>query len=708
MASRSQDEYMRQIKALQNFYGYNSPTSNNNQTPSNANNAANGSDQNRQNATMAKGNANNNNEAGLSSSTQSDDYAVPIHQLLSKPSQSSNMQEFATAGASAHRSSNLTASVDVMITGSETKEAFIEEQERILRECNERMEKERTEKLEKERVERQAKESKIEKLPERPSQGDYLDDEAIFDELLRSENPNADVVSFPVHVVPDLVEELDEKLQQRIVEAQATSRNARAYPSLDATLWNLSYRFKHLTTPNTEPQGKGMTGTRSSYLISSRGRREPLEESVGTDWQLLDDSGSSSSNNPSSKNGSGANNNNNNNMIFNDGYAPGFQGTGRFQYPSNIVTFEDAMAYSMRPAQVSKDSELEKAIFQDVVDLAQLQSFCLGYGVPKRVRAVVWQLLMGYAPQRATDRGKMLRTARIAYYEMFDEFLSERVALTKQDRSMYNLVLVDAPRTHPDGYHALFNKKCIQSSLERILYLWARSHPETSYFQGLNDLASIILVVFLECTLPNLADVSKPGQQDLLDHLDLPSFESSFLASPQCDEALQSALYCVEADAYHCLCILLDSIKRYHVFSPGGVYSESMIVHFEEIIKRADPELHKHLQDSDLLFIQFAFRWMLCLFTRELETKNLVCLWDSYIIENLGFPLFHIYVCAAYLIELRSQLLGNDMITMMGFLQRAPTGHFTKHDVHRLVQNASEIFSRYPLDLKPISNYKKQ
>jgi hypothetical protein len=538
--------------------------------------------------------------------------------------------------------------------------------------------------------------------------GVLIDDEELFDSLLRSENPQA-AVSYPVLVVPEPVEALDEKLSTRIADAQAFSRRARGYAHLDNTLWNLSYVLRHHGSGGLLSVGKAPKPepVRKSYLISSRGRREPLEESVGRDWQLMDD-GPPVQTRGGQAPGMGTN--------LEALYAasqgsssamsgtPGFMQDGRFLYPTKMVTFDNPLAYSIKPAQVAKDSEIERCIYKDVVELKDVQSFCLGYGIPKRSRAVVWQLMLGYIPTRASERGKALRESRIRYYDYFDKYLSDKVPLTKQDRTMYNLVLVDAPRTHPDGYHALFSKPSVQASLERVLYLWARNHPETSYYQGLNDLASIIMVVFLECCLPDLADVGKAGQEDLMEHLGLPTFESSFLASPEFSEALESALYCVEADTYHCLTLILGRVADFHLFSAGGVYSESMVVHLEEIVKRADPELHSHLAGNDLMFIQFSFRWMLCFFTRELETRNLVCLWDSYVIEPVGFPVYHIYVCAAYLIELRKLLLGQDMISMMGLLQHAPTGHFTKHDVHRLTQNAADLSTRFPLNIRPLKH----
>jgi hypothetical protein len=42
--------------------------------------------------------------------------------------------------------------------------------------------------------------------------------------------------------------------------------------------------------------------------------------------------------------------------------------------------------------------------------------------------------------------------------------------------------------------------------------------------------------------------------------------------------------------------------------------------------------LSKHLQDQGVEYIQFAFRWMNCLLMRELSTKNIIRMWDSYLV----------------------------------------------------------------------------
>lgn len=48
--------------------------------------------------------------------------------------------------------------------------------------------------------------------------------------------------------------------------------------------------------------------------------------------------------------------------------------------------------------------------------------------------------------------------------------------------------------------------------------------------------------------------------------------------------------------------------------------------------------LHSHLEEQGVEYIQFAFRWMNCLLMRELSVRNIVRMWDTYLVRFL-----HIY-----------------------------------------------------------------
>jgi TBC1 domain family member 2 len=93
-------------------------------------------------------------------------------------------------------------------------------------------------------------------------------------------------------------------------------------------------------------------------------------------------------------------------------------------------------------------------------------------------------------------------------------------------------VSVDVPRTAPEV--PLFQHAGMQAALRRLLYIWGVRHPASGYVQGVNDLVTPFFAVFLsEYLLGPMAtwDVGTLSQTELLT---------------------------AEADAYWCLCKLVE------------------------------------------------------------------------------------------------------------------------------------------------------
>lgn len=67
--------------------------------------------------------------------------------------------------------------------------------------------------------------------------------------------------------------------------------------------------------------------------------------------------------------------------------------------------------------------------------------------------------------------------------------------------------------------------------------------------------------------------------------------------------------------------------------------------------------LHEHLQKHGIDYLQFSFRWMNNLLTRELPLRCSIRLWDTYLAESDTFASFQLYVCAAFLLHWRHELL---------------------------------------------------
>ena len=64
----------------------------------------------------------------------------------------------------------------------------------------------------------------------------------------------------------------------------------------------------------------------------------------------------------------------------------------------------------------------------------------------------------------------------------------------------------------------------------------------------------------------------------------------------------------IEADSFWCMTKVLDGIQDNYTFAQPGI--QLKVKQLEELIQRVDKELHDHLVRHEVLYLQFAFRWM--------------------------------------------------------------------------------------------------
>ena len=303
--------------------------------------------------------------------------------------------------------------------------------------------------------------------------------------------------------------------------------------------------------------------------------------------------------------------------------------TGRRGCPvvhwSNAVLRTGIDAECPTPEPIAEDvcvlRKFEAILSSPNVNLNNLRTLAWN-GVPTVARPLVWQLLLGYLPSNTSRREVMLARRRREYATCIPQYWDvDECQRTSAEEKVLRQILVDIPRTHPDI--PLFHTSCVQRALERILYIWAIKHPASGYVQGMNDLVTPFYLVFL----------------------------GAFVDNPRSCDASQipsAVLSAVEADSYWCLTKLLDGIQDHYTPSQPGV--QRMVHRLELLTKRIDVDLHAHLQNEGIMFMQFAFRWMNCLLMRELTLRSVVRLWDTYLSEaNHGFDVFHVYVCASFL-----------------------------------------------------------
>ena len=313
-----------------------------------------------------------------------------------------------------------------------------------------------------------------------------------------------------------------------------------------------------------------------------------------------------------------------------------------------------------------RESQFEKLLDTDVVNMEELRKLAWN-GIPFCYRATVWKLLLGYLPTNAARREQSLQRKRAEYADAIAQHYDiDENSRTLQEQETLRQVLVDVPRTQPDI--PLFRNDRIKRILSRLLYIWAMRHPASSYVQGINDLATPLLVIFL-------ADYFESSPPDVV----LDGHVMNHLSDERLDE--------LEADVYWCLSNLLAGIQDHYTADQPGV--QRMVARLEELVHRIDGDLTRHIRDdTGIQFLQFSFKWMNCLLLREFPLKCVFRLWDTYLSEKSGFEDFHVYVCAAFMCQFSSQLREMSFDELFGFMQEIPTGDWTETECEILLSQA--------------------
>uniref|UniRef100_A0A3B5KX09 Rab-GAP TBC domain-containing protein n=1 Tax=Xiphophorus couchianus TaxID=32473 RepID=A0A3B5KX09_9TELE len=256
-------------------------------------------------------------------------------------------------------------------------------------------------------------------------------------------------------------------------------------------------------------------------------------------------------------------------------------------------------------------------------------------GIPREVRPITWRLLSGYLPANKERRELVLKRKREEYFGFIEQYYHSRT--DEHYKDTYRQIHIDIPRTNP--LIPLFQQPAVQEVFERILFIWAIRHPASGYVQGINDLVTPFFVVFLSEFVE-----------------DVENFDVAALPL----ETQRN----IEADSFWCMSKLLDGIQ----------------------------DIHNHFKKYEVEYLQFAFRWMNNLLMRELPLRCTIRLWDTYQAEAEGFSHFHLYVCAAFLIEWRKEILCMaDFQSLLMLLQNLPTIHWGNEEVGLLLAEAYRL-----------------
>ncbi|KAG5575297.1 hypothetical protein H5410_055431 [Solanum commersonii] len=256
----------------------------------------------------------------------------------------------------------------------------------------------------------------------------------------------------------------------------------------------------------------------------------------------------------------------------------------------------------------------------------------------------------GYAPPNSDRREGVLRRKRLDYLDCVAQYYDiQDIERTDEEINMLRQIAVDCPRTVPDV--SFFQQAQVQKSLERILYIWAIRHPASGYVQGINDLATPFLVVFLSEHVE--------GSIDNWMMSDLPSEKISG----------------IEADCYWCLSKLLDGMQDHYTFAQPGI--QRLVFKLKELNLCQHTWKSKGLNFSSLLFAGSIIPF-------HLVNR----LWDTYLAEGDALPDFLVYIAASFLLTWSDNLLKLDFQEMVMFLQHLPTHNWSHSELEMVLSRA--------------------
>ena len=386
------------------------------------------------------------------------------------------------------------------------------------------------------------------------------------------------------------------------------------------------------------------------------------------------------------------------------------------------------------PPRNIKLLNFQRVLAADVLDLGALKRLSWS-GIPPQLRGQAWKLMLGYLPVHLARRPTILAKRREEYASyLVDHYycgmrseeyyaaceaaslalgspsgagqapLPSPVPRSEGDHEILKQIQQDVPRTSPGI--VWFKVPAVQLALERVLYIFAVRHPASGYVQGINDLVTPFMTVFLlESYGLDILAASTPAEAQAL-----------LASSPLATGA--DSWRTVEADCYWCLSALIDSIQDHYTFAQPGI--QKMIYRLQELILRIDGNtsatvasatagavgaggitgtalaaagssgphigLHAHLSRENVQFLHFAFRWMTCLLMRELRLPLILRLWDSYLADESlagGFREMHIYVCAALVMRFKEDIKHREFQQIIQFMQKLPTGQKQQAQTHR-------------------------
>ncbi|XP_060555874.1 LOW QUALITY PROTEIN: TBC1 domain family member 5-like, partial [Ruditapes philippinarum] len=293
-----------------------------------------------------------------------------------------------------------------------------------------------------------------------------------------------------------------------------------------------------------------------------------------------------------------------------------------------------------------------------------------------RFRSISWKLFLGVLPEEPSMWIAKTKQLRSKYKDLKDKLIvNPRKAvdtvdltfnnpLSQEDESPWNRFFLDNElrltikqdviRTFPEIQ--FYHSEDVRDMMINVLFCYAREHDSLSYRQGMHELLAPMIFV-LHC-----------------DH-------QAFLHASEM-ESLDEKIKCVldpkylEHDAYAMFSQVMQTMEPWYVskevyptkqatdpscsqpfarpqdLNPSNVIVTKLTRIQDYLLKKADLELHMHLERHEIAPQIYGIRWIRLAVWREFPMQDLLVLWDAIFADGIGFDLVD-FIFVAMLLYLR-------------------------------------------------------
>ncbi len=293
-------------------------------------------------------------------------------------------------------------------------------------------------------------------------------------------------------------------------------------------------------------------------------------------------------------------------------------------------------------------------------------------GIPNEIlslRPLIWKALIGYLPisDLSKWKEKIIKNSK-RYNQLKKEtllnininnYINDNL-ISKEDKDLLLQIDKDLPRTRGEiNFFKLYCKKNKKEKnyeiMKRILFIYAKQHPELKYIQGMNEILAVIYYTFENDDNPFMLNYS-------------------------------------ESDSYYTFEILLEEIKQVFIMDDIN-FSQLFIVieikFIKNILQKIDKDLFNHFENENVSLETFLMRWLLVLFAQEFQLDTTINFWDRMFTQKNKIN-FLCYVSVSLLVYNRNLLLNMDCIGIMEFSKKFGE-KFTGKEISEIVKKAIEI-----------------